>query len=343
LVVDRLALLATTPFGPLSAENLRLKVQKDRSPRVHHVELGGGYLRSAIPHVPELFLENARLRVQPGSVFLTRLNATGYSAADLDATGEWTTETGDFSMDGRISGVKSGELLSEDWSRRLTGDIDSGFTLQKRSGGLSANGRLTLSNGVLTALPMLDALAAYSDTRRFRTLVLSETHTAWRWQPGMIELSELVIASDRLIRLEGRVVIRGRELDGHLRLGIAPGSLGAIPGAETHVFFPGERGLSWAAIHLTGTLDDPREDLSERLLAAAGLRMLETLPDSGARVLKHSKALLGDDPSKAVEKGVRILEESTDVVRDVHGILDGILGSGNSKKPEQAPQNQQVE
>jgi hypothetical protein len=68
--------------------------------------------------------------------------------------------------------------------------------------------------------------------------------------------------------------------------------------------------------------------------------MLEILPESGAKVLKHSRALLGDDPSRAVENGVRIIEESSEVVREVHGILDGILGGGDDKKGKDATEDQ---
>jgi hypothetical protein len=340
LELGQLSLNALTDHGPAAAEGVHLRVDREKGHRAHRVELGDGTLRLPFSHMPELRLDQARLRIQPEAVFLTSLSAGAYSAAKLESTGEWNRETRGFTFEGRVSGVKCDELLNEDWSRRLTGDVASDFTVEGRPGTTAASGLLTLTHGVLTALPVLEALAAYSDTRRFRTLTLSEAQTKWRWENGVIEFSDIVLASDSLIRLEGRVVIRGQELDGHLRLGLAPGTLASIPGAETHVFFPGERGLMWASLHLTGTLDKPREDLSDRLLAAAGLRMLETLPETGAKVLKYSRTLLGDDPSRAVEKGVRIIEEGSKTVREVSGILDGILGGSRRKYEPPPPPNE---
>ena len=341
LELGQLSLNALTDQGPLAAEGIHVVVQNEKSHRAHRVELSDGKLRLPFEQVPELRLDHARLRIQPEAVFLTSFSAGAYGGASLEATGEWNRATRGFTIDGRVSGVKCDELLNEDWSRRLTGDIASDFTVNGRSGTTTASGQLAITNGVLTALPVLDALAAYSDTRRFRTLTLSEAHTKWRWQNGVIELNDIVLASDSLIRLEGRVVIRGRELDGNLRLGLAPGTLATIPGAETHVFAPGERGLMWTSLRLTGTLDKPREDLSDRLIAAAGLRMLETLPETGAKVLKYSRTLLGDDPAGAVEKGVRIIEEGSKTVREVSGILDGILGGSRRDDEPRPKENEQ--
>jgi hypothetical protein len=341
LELGKLSLNALTDQGPVVAEGIQVTVENEKSHRAYRVELSDGTLRGPFEFLPEVRLDQARLRIQPEAVFLTHLTANAFSAAVLDATGEWNRETRGFNAEGRVSNVKCDELLNEDWSRRLTGEIASDFTVNGGSGTTTASGLLTITNGMLTALPVLDALAAYSDTRRFRTLTLSEARTEWRWQNGVYELNDIVLASDSLIRLEGRVIIRGNALDGHLRLGLAPGTLANIPGAETHVFAPGERGLMWASLRLTGSLDDPQEDLSDRLITAAGIRMLETLPESGAKVLRYSRSLLGDDPAGAVEKGVRIIEEGEKTVREVGGILDGILGGSRREIVPPPPQKEQ--
>jgi hypothetical protein len=173
---------------------------------------------------------------------------------------------------------------------------------------------------------MLDALAAYADTRRFRILTLNEAHTEWRWKKGELALTNLVLASEGLVRIEGGITLRGRELDGVFRLGLAPGTLSTIPGAETDVFAPGERGLMWTTLRITGSLEDPKEDLTNRLIAAAGLRMFEQLPESGEQALKFTRSLLGDPSPKTIEKGEKIIQETRKTVREISGILDGILG-----------------
>jgi len=337
LELQEVSLDAFTDDGMLTARGLRIDVERADRPKSHHAQVSGGTLVLPYEFIPPVQLDEARLRSQPGGVFLTSLKASAWSAGRLEAGGEWDLETGALTLDGRISGVRCEEVFNEDWSRRLSGDLSTDYIYALEGGKGSASGRLVLERGVLTALPVLDVLAAYVDTRRFRTLVLSEAHCHWSWEPDMLVFDRIVLASDNLIRVEGRLVIRGEELDGTLRLGLAPGSLSGIPGAETHVFEPGERGMMWAPLRITGTTGRPREDLSDRLLAAAGMRLLETIPATGEKVLKFSRSVLGEDPYDAVEKGVRIIEEGSRAVREVSGLLDGILGSGRNREPDPPP------
>jgi hypothetical protein len=146
-------------------------------------------------------------------------------------------------------------------------------------------------------------------------------------------LSKLVLASEGLVRLEGDIHIRGRDLDGNFNLGLAPGTLVSIPGAETRVFSPGPHGLLWTPLRITGTLDDPKEDLTDRLIAAAGLRMFEVIPETGEKVIRFTRSVVKDAPGKVIDQGGRILEKGSDIVNDVGGVLDGILGGGR-KEPE---------
>ena len=238
-----------------------------------------------------------------------------------------------------MRGIKCDELLSADWSKRLTGDVASSFIIEHRSTGPLATGTLTLKNGVLTALPMLDSLAAYADTRRFRVLNLSDARADWRWQQGEISLTNLVLSSESLVRLEGQLTIRGRSLDGLLRLGLATGTLAAIPGAETVVFLPGERGMLWSPLHISGTLDDPEEDLTKRLMDAAQNRMFDVIPETGEKVLKFTRSILGE--SGAVGKGVEVIDSAAGTLGGtLGGVLNGLLGGSNPPpKPPQPPQD----
>jgi hypothetical protein len=333
--VDLYALLDQ---GPLTATGMRVDVKPDGGRRSFRAEVSGGTIRLPFELTSAIQLDQARLRHQDGAVFLTHLSGEAWKDGRIEASGEWDKETRRFSIEGGVSGVKCEEVLSETWAKRLIGVLSSDFTADNHSGRPAARGRLVLQNGTLTALPVLDMLAAYADTRRFRVLALSEVHADWRWERDLIELTNIVIASEGLARLEGSVTIRGRELDGNLRLGLVPGTLANIPGAETDVFTLGERGLLWTPLRLAGTLDKPREDLSDRLIAAAGLRMLETLPETGEKVIRFTRSALGETPSKTVEKGVEIIEKSGLGVREVSGLLDRLLGGKSGEKPEPEPE-----
>ena len=318
--------------GLATARHVQLHVEQAGAKEGYRAVISGGTIHLPSALVPELRVDQVRLRYQDRRVFLTEAGIDAWSAGRIEATGEWDIGSGQYSVEGDANGLKCEEILSPDWSKRLTGDLASGFTVKSRQGDLQASGKLVIQNGVLTALPMLDALAAYADTRRFRVLPLNAAHADWHWEKGGITLTNLVIHCEGLVRLEGSMNIRGRQIDGIFRLGLAPGTLATIPGAETDVFTAGERGLLWAPLRISGTLDDPKEDLTERLVAAAGLRMFDSIPETGEKVIKFSQSLLDGLSTKAPAKGAKILEEGTKTVREIGGILDGILGGGEGRK-----------
>lgn len=326
--------------GLVVASGMSVHAERTGAKDSYRAEIAGGSLRLPSTFIPELRLDRARIRYQDGQVFLTDATVAAWENARLSGNGEWELASRRFSVEGDANGLKCEDLLDADWSKRLTGDVSSTFAADNRGGEPQARGKLTLQNGVMTALPVLDVLAAYADTRRFRVLTLNEAHTEWQWKKGELALSNLVLASEGLVRLEGSLTLRGRDLDGNFRLGIVQGALSTIPGAETDVFAPGERGLLWTPLRISGTLDDPKEDLSDRLIAAAGLRIFDQLPESGEKVLKFTHSILGDPSPKTLEKGVKILEEGSKTLREVSGILDGILGGSRRDEPKKEDEAQ---
>jgi hypothetical protein len=341
LDLRELVLTALLDNGEVAANGMRVRVNRAGDQNAYRAEVDGGRIRLPWSWLPEVNLERARLRYQNGGFFVTDADAAVFKQGKISGSGEWNPQQKQYAFEANARGIKCDELLNEDWAKRLTGEVASSFVIESRSSGPLAKGSLTIKNGVLTALPMLDSLAAYADTRRFRVLVLSEAHADWRWQKGELTFSNLVLASESLIRLEGSLAIRGRELDGTFRLGLAPGTLAAIPGAETVVFLPGERGLLWSPLRLTGTVEDPQENLSERLIAAAEGRMFEVIPETGEKVLKFTRSILGG--SGAIEKSVEVIDNATGTIRGgVGGVINGILGGGNRPVQQPPPPKAQV-
>ncbi len=334
--VAELTLQALSEQGSVGASGMKIHAERAGPHGAYRADVTGGTIHLPIKFLPELRLDRLHLRYQNDQVFLTESSFGAWKKARISATGEWDTRTRRFSAEGEATDIKCDEVLSEDWAKRLTGDVVTTFLINNQSGQLQADGELTLRQAVVTALPVLDALAAYADTRRFRVLTLDDARTKWHWKKGEILLTDLVLSSDGLVRLEGSLSIRGQQLEGVFRLGLAPGTLATIPGAETDVFSPGERGLLWTPLRITGDLSDPKEDLTDRLIAAAGLRMFDQIPESGEKVIKFTQSIIGESSSKTLEKGTKIIEEGSKAVRDVSGILDGILGG----KPEKSDETQ---
>lgn len=331
--IGNIAMEVMTPRGPASIMGTRLRAELKGGPMSYQAKLDGGVLQLPFEKLSPVKLDKAEVRWQDSTLFLTALDAEMWEKTRLSATGEWDSISQRSAFEGAVTEIPCVKLLNDTWSRRVTGEFDLSFEFEQTAESKNARGKIELKGGTLTALPVLDVLAAYADTRRFRVIQLTEARSDWRWRDGVLHFTNLVLASEGLIRLEGGLALRGRELDGMFRLGLPPGTLSQIPGAETHVFLPGERGFLWTTIRVTGTLDKPREDLSDRLIAAAGERMFEMLPETGEMVIRYSKTLAADAAPKVIEEGVRVIEQGTEIIQGANSLLDGLLGVPRALPP----------
>jgi hypothetical protein len=65
--------------------------------------------------------------------------------------------------------------------------------------------------------------------------------------------------------------------------------------------------------------------------------MFDILPESGEKVLKYSRSLLGESPSKVVDKGIEILEKNSGILEEAGGILGDILDRRKREPREEKP------
>lgn len=224
--------------------------------------------------------------------------------------------------------VPLAEWVATDWRQRLTGELAGELNLTA-SGATppQGKGRLRVVKGVLTALPVLDRLAALTGVERFKRLVLDVAEAQVTASATEQVFDPVVLATHGLLRLQGRLTVRGDQIEGQFWLGVTPETLRWLPGASEHVFTEtapeGPPGLRWTRVQLTGTRQAPREDLSQRLVEEAGKAALE-LPaevaaQGGALLLEpllgkqvtQPDALLKnatDTGGKALESGARLIE-----------------------------------
>ena len=301
---------------------------------VYDVGLSGGVIDTPWFGSP-IHLTTARGKYRDGRIFLTESRSQVYKRGLLTLKGEVDGDR--FAFYGVLSDVRSEEIVPEDWQKRITGDLTARVKVRSLEKGTLTRGELELKNGVLTALPVLDRIAAYANTRRFRRLILSEASLKFRREGNRLDLTDIVLASEGLVRVVGSLSVVDGRLDGRFRVGVMPGTLAHIPGAETKVFIRGEKGLLWSPLRITGTVDNPKEDLSNRMIAAAGERMFELVPETGKMALKFAHDTLTDLPAAAVDAGSEVIgggaggavREGTGLIRDgVGGLFDLLPGSG---------------
>jgi hypothetical protein len=213
---------------------------------------------------PSLFIHEARLRQAGGEVVLS---------------GEVTeNERADFQV--KVNGVNVTPLLPEDWRARLRGRIagDARVQIPLREGKDAVPviaGSAQLNEGVLEALPVLDRIADFTKTDRFRRLVLNKVRGDFRMERAGFTVTNLLLESERLICVKGRFTVTNDTIDGTFEVGITPGPLQWLPGSQEKVFNTMRDGYAWTNLRVAGPVRSPREDLSSRLAAAAQSAVVE--------------------------------------------------------------------
>jgi len=115
----------------------------------------------------------------------------------------------------------------------------------------------------------LDSIAALTRHPEFAHLKLSELRGRYKWIGTRLEVTDLRLEEKKLFRVEGDFVIEDKQIEGTFQRGATADVLNAIPGAGEKVFTEARNGYFWTSLKLSGPLKHPREDLKQRLVAAA--------------------------------------------------------------------------
>jgi hypothetical protein len=259
-----------------------------------------------------------------------------------DAVGRWlgdseVTARGDLPFDkakawdfnGSIAALDMRHLLSADWSSRLSGMMEGDF----RAGPAVVKGNVRCKNGIVQNMPVLNQVATFTHVDRFRRIVLDVATADVERSADAIKVTNLNLQSAGLIRVEGGFVIQGGQINGDLLVGVAPDTLTWMPGSQGHVFTQSRAdapGYVWTTVHISGPVESPREDLTNRVLVAMGLAPLDVAQKgveilsgmaggasgTGAKgtteaakgVIEAGKNVINGAAGKAVETGVDILK-----------------------------------
>ncbi|MEI6561214.1 MAG: hypothetical protein WCO68_03915 [Verrucomicrobiota bacterium] len=245
--------------------------------KVDHIKLRSRY--------PDLFVTDSLFQIGEGE-YLTVSGQAGLGqnrAVDLLV---------------KFNGIGISPYLPEDWrarvkgsangEARVTGSLDNASSLQ-------AAGHLTITDGLLEALPVLEKIAAFTHTQEFRRCALQKAEADFVCVGPKLTVSQLVAESEGLIRMEGGFILERGTLQGTFQLGVSPASLHWLPGSRTRVFTQEHDGYAWTTLTISGPLDHLTEDLSTRLVAAAGDEVIEgvkgTLENGVKGTLDGAKSL----------------------------------------------------
>jgi hypothetical protein len=229
----------------------------------------GGKLKMAL--LPELYLRRANILITKTLVTLYNIDLTPNERDDGNIRGAGTAGIGrDRSVDftANFERVPIRGWFSDKWKEHLNG---SAFGSAHWTGATpkledsSGEGSLHVQGGQADNLLFLEKLAELAREKSFEHLELSDCSLNFIWRYPRIEIKDIALEEKGKFRVEGAVSIDRRALKGAIQLGVTRQHLDWLPNAE-EIFGRQQGGYLWTTVHLSGTIDQPKQDLSPRII-----------------------------------------------------------------------------
>lgn len=229
----------------------------------------GGRLKMA--PVPDLDLRRTHLLITKTLLTLYDLDLASDSRSEESIRAQGHAGLGqDKSIDVRatFNSVPIRQWLAAEWKSRLNGSAfgDIHYTAKDpKLENSSGEGSLRVSNGRIENLPVLQKLAELAQKKSFEQLELDDCSLSVGWQYPRLDVNRIAIEQKGKFRIEGEISIDQRRLRGSIGLGLTREYLDWLPNPEG-VLSRKQDGYLWTNVHLSGTIDDPGQDLSPRII-----------------------------------------------------------------------------
>jgi len=287
--------------GGWGVQGLQVSAQPSRHQTDFWVR--GGEITTPLSWLGNIQLGDVKGRYSNPTIFLTSLDAKSPAGGILQLSGEYTPgptpkAQGRATWDRwSIPGGKIGVGLFE-IPARMSGE----FVLQEMGvGGPVGQGQVRLVEARLEPGPgsetILGLLGALTGEPRLRGCPLTTAQAKWSMQPGLFDVTQILAEAPGLLRAVGQVRINGQNLSGQILFGLERNigfKVNALTGGEC--FRREEGGYLYEPINLSGTLDNPQNDLKAKLTSAIARTAVRT----GAQILeKAAGSQGGGDAAKA--------------------------------------------
>lgn len=284
------------------------------------VESRGGTLSH--PGFPANRVGIIRVRLMPGRLYLTEAGVQFDEGGSFKASGEadFAEKTSRFQVE--VEGVPVKNIAPKALSEHLTGTSVISALVVHDAGERTISGSFRVEEGLLRGLEAQDVLARFTRSPQFKRLPLQELSANFTRSANGTTLRDFVLESRGLIRIEGTLEVEPEqegepEVQGEFKVGLTSQSLQWLPGSQERVFRTSGGGYLWTDVRITGTVSNPKEDLSRRLAVAMGEQVL-LAPVS---VLQHGGV-------QAVESGVDLLEGGGEILKTgADTAVEGIQGT----------------
>jgi len=232
----------------------------------------GGALKMAL--IPDLYLRHMHLLITKTLLTLYALDlAPGALAAASDGSIHGAGGVGigqDKSVDFNVSfdRLPIRGWLPSNWKEHFAGLGAGAVHWTGKNSKLESSageGSLRVCDARIDQLPFLEKLATLAQKRSLEHLRLNDCSLDLAWRYPKIEVKNIALEEKGKFRIEGAISINRGSLGGAIALGVTREYLDWLPKPE-EIFARERGGYLWTTVHLSGTIEEPKQDLSPRIV-----------------------------------------------------------------------------
>ena len=274
------------------------------------IDAKGGKLNPRAERLPDLLLEDAHATLRDEKLECSRAMVRLWDGATVTASGKAVLgDVPDIDMDFKLESLPCDKLLPGNLKDKILGSVHGKVNVKgnpEQFESLVQTGNLEIRDGRLEGLALLKTLHKYTkDTRFILGLTLHEAKAKFTREEGRLSVSDFLMETRGLIRVEGDFIVSNGYINGRFDVGVTEGVLRWVPGAKSQVFTEKRLPYLWTEMTLSGPLDSPKEDLTSRLIAAGITEVIETTADTAVDVTQG-----------AVDVGKGVIDSAVDTGKE---------------------------
>lgn len=357
--IYNLAAVVKTNSGDFSVRGVRVKAENDDG--TYNGFIDGGSVRLPFSFLTLATIEKGEISSTDEEIYVKDVSLRIFKSGKVHLNGVVDLAEGArqlYDMKGNLTGLNCMDVFPDNWHRHLRGGVEASFRIRPHEGiEPRIVGQLQINDGALMALPLLDEISKRFFEPKYKTLRFEKFRCGFEKYKEEITLSDIMLVSAGLLKIEGDIKIEGDRIHGLLDVGVPEIYISKIPGAKGNVFKHGKEGLLWTKVKIGGTSDNITEDLKDRLVNAAIDAVIGDVLKMTGKVVDPEtvkKLLNAEGPnSEIIEKlmnknevmnpkflldfiggvagskgGDGVLKNGLDTAK---GVLDAVTGSGNGE------------
>ncbi|MES2307573.1 MAG: hypothetical protein V4507_01825 [Verrucomicrobiota bacterium] len=235
-----------------------------------------------LPQFPELQLQTLKGRAHQKTIFITTALLQYEKQGTFTVDGELGFNAPNTAhLNFELNNIPITPFLPGDWKARLIGNINGKFKLEQgeQTNGLpQVTGNIEMTQGKIEALPVFNEIAKQTGVEKWKSLPLDVAKSKLSWNPQKTTLDQMEFESKKYLIFKGDIQIEGENISGNTIIGTTPDLLKPFPTVLDQVFNQPLGEYATATDVISGTIHDIKDDLRDRVIAAALSDLLQKLP-----------------------------------------------------------------